>query len=225
MEDKSMTQKNLAPAPDRRFLPAMGKRWLLPLYDPFTRFAGVAAVHGALLARAEVGPGDRVLDIGCGTGSLLVTLGRKEPDAVLTGLDPDPAALGRARRKAARAGVQVSLDRGFADELPYPDASLDRVLSSMMLHHLDRADRARALTEAHRVLRPGGRFVLIDAAHSTGGHQHRMGGHLGRKMASNGEPSEEALRASVGSAGFSAVQLTVEPLTRLGPVVLLTATP
>ena len=52
-----------------------------------------------------------------------------------------------------------------------------------------------------------------------------MGGHLGRKMASNGEPSEEALRASVGSAGFSAVQLTVEPLTRLGPVVLLTATP
>ncbi len=158
-----MTQENLAPAPDRRFLPAMGKRWLLPLYDPFTRFAGVAAVHGALLARAEVGPGNRVLDIGCGTGSLLVTLGRKEPDAVLTGLDPDPAALGRARRKAARAGVQVSLDRGFADELPYPDASLDRVLSSMMLHHLDPADRARALAEAHRVLRPGGRFVLIDA--------------------------------------------------------------
>lgn len=219
-----MTQDNLAPAPDRRFLPAMGKRWLLPLYDSFTRFAGVAAVHGALLARAEVGPGDRVLDIGCGTGSLLVTLGRKEPDAVLTGLDPDPAALRRARRKAARAGVQVSLDRGFADELPYPDASLDRVLSSMMLHHLDPADRVRALAEAHRVLRPGGRFVLVDAAHSASGH-HRMGGHLSRKMASKGEPSEEALRALLESAGFSAVELTVEPLTRLGPVVLLTAAP
>lgn len=218
-----MNQQNSTAARDRSFLPAMGKRWLLPLYDPFTRLAGVRSVHGELLARADVRPGKRVLDIGCGTGTLLVALGRQQPDAVLTGLDPDPAALGRARRKAARADVRLTLDRGYADELPYPDASLDRVLSSMMLHHLDPTDRARALGEVNRVLRPGGRFVLADAAHSAG-NDHRMRGHLHRRMASRGEPSDGALRDLVESAGFSVVELTVEPITRLGPVVLLTAT-
>jgi ubiquinone/menaquinone biosynthesis C-methylase UbiE len=77
-------------------------------------------------------------------------------------MDPDPRALARAARKARRAGVAVRFDRGFAGALPYPDASFDRVLSSFMFHHLDLAEKQRALREVVRVLRPGGSLHLLD---------------------------------------------------------------
>jgi ubiquinone/menaquinone biosynthesis C-methylase UbiE len=70
--------------------------------------------------------------------------------------------LNRARRKLARVGPAVELEQGFADRLPYPDASVDRVLSSLMWHHLDAADKPQAVREIIRVLRPGGQLHLVD---------------------------------------------------------------
>lgn len=148
------------------YLPGMGKAWLLPLYDPLTRLLGVRGVHRELLERAQLAPGLRVLEIGCGTGNLALAAKRREPDAEVTGLDPDPAALDRGRRKAARARVSVRFDQGFAQALPYADGSFDRVLSSLMLHHLDDADRPRALREVRRVLAPGGSLHVLDFAGS-----------------------------------------------------------
>lgn len=155
------------PAPG--YLPAMGRPWLLPLYDPFTRLLGARRVHRELLDRAGLRPGARVLEIGCGTGNLILAAKRRCPDAEVTGLDPDPAALRVVRRKAGRAGLAVSLDRGYATELPYPDGSVDRVLSAFMLHHLAAADVPRALAEVRRVLRPGGELHIVDLA--PGGHR------------------------------------------------------
>lgn len=86
---------------ERPYLPAMGKRWLLPLYDPFTRLAGVGRMHEQLLDRARIQPGQEILEIGCGTGNLLLALARRRTDVRLVGIDPDPDALRRARRKAA----------------------------------------------------------------------------------------------------------------------------
>jgi ubiquinone/menaquinone biosynthesis C-methylase UbiE len=146
------------------YLPGMGRDWLLPLYDPLTRLAGAARLHEGLADRANIQPGHRVLEIGCGTGNLLLTVARRHPDAAVIGIDPDPAALRRARRKAARAGLPVRLDRGFAGELPFPDGSIDRVLSSLMLHHLDDDEKTRAMHEIRRVLRPGGQLHLVDFA-------------------------------------------------------------
>src|SRR3954451_2284585 len=125
------------PAAGRRFLPGMGRDWLLPLYDPFTRLIGVEAAHRKLADQAEVASADRVLEIGCGTGNLALLVKRMRPQLEVAGLDPDPKALARAERKARRAGLALALDRGFADELPYPDARFDRVLSSLMFHHLE----------------------------------------------------------------------------------------
>lgn len=113
-------------------------------------------VHAALLDRAEVRPAQRVLEIGCGPGDLLMALGRRVPGAELTGIDPDLPALRRARRKASRRNIQVRFERAYADELPYPDDSFDRVLSSYMLHHLDAEQQVAAMREVARVLRPGG---------------------------------------------------------------------
>ena len=150
-----------APA-DNHYLPGMGRDWLLPLYDPLTRALGLDAAHRALADGAGLAPGRRVLEVGCGTANLSLLVKRMHPDVDMVGLDPDPGALERARRKARRRGVAVQLDRGFAEELPYPDASFDRVLSAFMFHHLRPTARPTALREVARVLRPGGSLHLVD---------------------------------------------------------------
>ena len=144
-----------SPMADRRYLPAAGKSWLLPLYDPLTRLIGAGAAHRKLAEQAELGSARRVLEIGCGTGNLVLLVKRMDPRLEVTGLDPDPRALARPGRKARRAKLALQLDRGFADQLPYPDGCFDRVLSSLMFHHLDAGQRVASLREVRRVLRPG----------------------------------------------------------------------
>lgn len=156
---------------EQSYLPAMGQHWLGFLYDPLTRLWGVPRVHAQLLDRAGVRPGHRVLEIGCGTGNLLLSLARRTEGVQLQGIDPDESALRRARRKARRAGAEISFERAFAGRLPVPDAGLDRVLSSLMLHHLDAAESARAFGEIRRVLRPGGEVHIVDIAGLAPGHR------------------------------------------------------
>jgi ubiquinone/menaquinone biosynthesis C-methylase UbiE len=170
------------------YLPAMGRDRLLPFYDPFTWLLGVPRVHRRLIDLAGIEPAQRVLEIGCGTGNLALRAQRMHPDAEVVGIDPDPLALARARRKAERKGLSVRWDRGTAGELPYPDGSVDRVLSAFMFHHLDDAEKRRALDEVRRVLKPGGQLHLVDFA----GHQH---GRLGRGM-----QRHERLRDNAGEA-------------------------
>jgi ubiquinone/menaquinone biosynthesis C-methylase UbiE len=159
----------------RAFLPGMRHEWLLPLYDPLNRLLGVGLIRRQLLDQAGLRPGQRVLEIGCGTGTLLLAAKQAQPAAVVVGLDPDLAALARASRKARRRGLAVQLDRGHADELPYADDSMDVVLSSFMLHHVPADQREPAMREVRRVLRPGGALHLVDVGGSgERGHRHRF---------------------------------------------------
>src|SRR3982750_2466315 len=103
---------------ERRYLPAAGRDLFLPLYDPLTRLFGFQKALDTLIDQAALQPGAAILDIGCGTGTLLVTIKRRYRDVDVIGLDPDPKALAIAARKAMRAGVPVRFDRGFADALP-----------------------------------------------------------------------------------------------------------
>src|SRR5262245_37024230 len=123
---------------DRPFVPGLGKGLLTPLYDLVHRLSGLGRVHREMIRTADPRPGQRALDVGCGTGNLLLALARERPGVELVGLDPDERALAVARRKARRARAAVDWRRGFAQELPFPDASVDRVFSSLMLHHLGR---------------------------------------------------------------------------------------
>jgi ubiquinone/menaquinone biosynthesis C-methylase UbiE len=146
----------------RTYLPAAGHDWLLPLYDPFVKLFGGDAVHRALLKQAALRPSQRVLDVGCGTGTLATMIKRLHPDVEVVGLDPDPKVLARARRKAARAALSIRFDQGFADELPYPEASFDRALSSFMFHHLPPDEKGRMLRAVRRILKSGGEFHMLD---------------------------------------------------------------
>jgi len=147
---------------DRDYLPAMSRHMPLAFYDAFTRLLGAQDAHWRLIAQAGIEPGSTVLEIGCGTGNVLLLAARAVPGATLIGLDPDPRVLAIAARKARRAGVNMQLGQGYADRLPYPDGSVDRVLSALMLHHMPVAQQHEALREVRRVLAPGGRLHLLD---------------------------------------------------------------
>jgi ubiquinone/menaquinone biosynthesis C-methylase UbiE len=148
----------------RHFVPAAGRDLFLPLYDPLTKLLGADRARQALIDQADLLPGQNVLDVGCGTGTLVLQIRRSFPGVEVVGLDPDPKALARAKRKAERQGAAVRFDQGFADALPYPDSSFDRVFSSVMFHHLESAEKEKMLREVRRVLKPGGSFHLMDFA-------------------------------------------------------------
>ena len=88
----------------RPYIPAAGHDWSLPLYDPFVKLLGADRARRALLDQAAIRPSQRVLDIGCGTGSLVILLKRLHPDVDVVGLDPDPKALARAQTKSGTSG-------------------------------------------------------------------------------------------------------------------------
>lgn len=184
------------------YLPAMGRDRLLPLYDPFTWLLGAPRIHRRLVELAAVEPGHRVLEVGCGTGNLVLRAQRMHPGAELVGIDPDPLALARARRKAARSGWTVRFDQGKAGELPYPDESMDRVLSAFMFHHLDDAEKRRALAEVRRVLRPGGQLHLVDI----GGHHHGPFGHRMQRNEHLRDNAGEGIPDRIREAGFTDVR-------------------
>jgi ubiquinone/menaquinone biosynthesis C-methylase UbiE len=173
--------------PRRPFVPGMGLRWLLPLYDPFTGLLGLDRARRSLLLQSDLRPGHRVLDIGCGTGSLAVLAKQLFPDVEVIGVDPDEKALARATRKARRVGAPIQFDRGFSDALDYPDASFDRVFSSFMFHHLGRDEKARTLREIRRVLKADGSLHLLDfGGPDSAGHRSRLPGvHSHHRLTDN----------------------------------------
>lgn len=237
---------------DREFLPGMGKPWLLPFYDVFSRLAGVRALHDRAAALADVAPGEVVLDVGCGTAALSLAVLRAQPEARVTGLDPDSAALRTAARKAARRRVSLTLVQGFADRLPTADGSLDHIVSSLALHHVPDEGRILFGREAFRVLRPGGTVTIVDFGSSDradgggpghgGGHGaarghgrlrgHGSGGHGGAgrgHSAVAGNPHtarnlEGGLVRLLTDAGFADAREVAHQEHRYGPITFVQAT-
>ena len=185
----------------RSFVPAMGVEWLLPLYDPFTALLGLVRARRELLLQADLRPGHRVLDVGCGTGSLIVLAKQMFPGVQVVGLDPDEKALARAARKARRAGVAVQLERCFSDALDHAAASFDRVLSSFMFHHLERHEKEGTLRAIRRVLKNDGSLHLVDfgGAESAGRRSHAVL-HAHHKLADNDERTMLELMTDAGLA-------------------------
>ncbi|MFI0448856.1 class I SAM-dependent methyltransferase [Actinomadura sp. 6N118] len=227
---------------DRPFLPGAGKTWLLPFYDAFTRVAGVRALHERAVELAGIEPGQAVADIGCGTGNLSFAVLEAQPGARVTGLDPDADALRRAARKARRRGVALTLVQGYADRIPAFDASLDHVVSSLALHHIDDDGRNAFAHDALRALRPGGRVTVVDfggpasnvedTGHPTHGHGliHALR-HLPRLIRSRVAHSPVVARnhgdgivALLAQAGFSDAREVAHTDHRFGRVTFVQAT-
>jgi len=115
-----------------------------------------------LVEQARVRLGQRVLDLGCGTGTLTILVKKAAPAATVVGLDGDPEALALAREKAAREGVEIEFQEALAWEAPFEPASFDRVVSSLVFHHLTTENKRRTLRKIRDWLRPGGELHVAD---------------------------------------------------------------
>jgi ubiquinone/menaquinone biosynthesis C-methylase UbiE len=120
----------------------------------------------------ELRPGDRVLDVGCGTGRLSrVFAERVAPTGSVDGIDAAVEMIKRASSKARKRGVPATFQVAFAQELPFPDASFDAVACILALHHVAEDDQQTAVEEMYRVLKPGGQ-LLIAEFHKGPGRRH-----------------------------------------------------
>jgi ubiquinone/menaquinone biosynthesis C-methylase UbiE len=200
-----------------RYVPAAGRFGITALYDTTVALTMREQRWRPALARAAMaGARDAdVLDAGCGTGALTHELARAAPGARVTGLDGDPAVLARARRRLARC-PGVTLREGRADDLPFENGAFDRVTCALLLHHLSPATQRRALGEARRVLRPGGRLHVADWGRPRG-PLGPAGALLLRALdgfENTGPPVRGELPGMLREAGFAGVAVT----RRLGVV-------
>ena len=211
-----------ATAPRRDYLPAAGRDAFLPFYDRLTALLGIAGLHRTLIEQADLADGQRLLEIGCGTGNLAIRTKRAHPGVEVVGSDPDPLALARAQRKAGGLDA-ISFDRGYAQRLPYPDAGFDRVLSAFMLHHLDRDTKAAAAAEVLRLLRPGGSLHVVDFT----GQQHGVHGFLAQRMVKSGHVADNAdggLVRLLEAAGFDCEVVSARRHPVMGGIAFYRAT-
>ena len=149
---------------------------------------------------ANLQPGDAVLDVGCGTGTLAMEVARRVGRAGrVAGIDPGTQQIARARAKAARRHVPIEFQIGVIEQLPFPDQTFDVVLSTLMMHHLPASLKRQGLAEIARVLKPGGRLIIADFKRK----QERQG--QAARFHAGGSDMQD-LAALVKDAGFSEVE-------------------
>lgn len=163
------------------------------------------------IALAGVHPGERVLDVGCGTGTLALEIASRVGGAGrVTGIDPSPEQIARARAKAARRHMPIEFQEGVIERLTFPDQTFDVVLSTLMMHHLPHSLKRQGLAEIARVLKPRGRLVIADFTRK----QERAG--LAARFHAGGSDIHD-LVALVTEAGFERVEIEEMRPSRLSP--------
>ncbi len=146
-----------------KYIPALSYDWLTPYYDPVVRLTTREKVFKkALVEQAKIKAEHRVLDLACGTGTLTILIKNTQPQAAIIGIDGDTKILEIAKTKAKESGVEIKFDKGMSFDLPYEDASFDRVVSSLFFHHLTRENKLKTLREVKRVLKSNGEFHIAD---------------------------------------------------------------
>jgi len=144
-------------------------RWA-SFYDAFTNIltlGHIGMLRTMTVDHAQLKSGDKVLDVGCGTGGVTIPAKQRVgKTGEATGIDPAPEMIAVAKKKAARANLEIDFRIGVIESLPYADSTFDVVTSSLMMHHLPNQLRVKGLAEVRRVLKPGGRLLIAEMSRS-----------------------------------------------------------
>jgi len=152
----------------RNFTPALGLSALTPLYDGAIRLlTRERAWRTAFLDQIDPRPGERVIDVGCGTGSLAILLKKAAPELHVVGMDPDDGVLERARAKAEAAGVEIEWRRGFARDAGAMGPVFDKAVSSLVFHQVPMTEKEAGIAAMVAAVRPGGEVHIADYATQT----------------------------------------------------------
>lgn len=144
----------------KTFLPAAHFDVLTPCYDPFARLL-FGRIYRDIAKTIHPKTGQKILDIGCGSGLLIQALKQVEPEMDITGIDIDPQILVIETRKFRRKAIDAKLIQGSATNIPLQE-KFDVIVSTLMIHHLQKEQKIAMLREARRLLKPDGAFYLFD---------------------------------------------------------------
>ena len=206
---------------EKRYIPALSFRWLTPLYDPLLKWVmREETFKRKLIQHANIQPKMKVLDLGCGTGTLTLMLKRAHPEAEVTGMDGDPEVLDIARDKSR--GADIQWDEGLAPSLPYPDSVFDRVVTSLVIHHLVTDDKRRAFKEIYRVLKPRGKLYVLDFGAPHSSLTHFMTKYM-RRLEEAADNFDGLIPRFVAEAGFGSVKEAENFVTVFGPLSIIQA--
>lgn len=191
------------------FTPALGYHWLTGLYDAIvTLTMPIARIHTRLVDILHPQADERILDFGFGTAAVSLSIKERMPDVVLTGVDIDPNVRQYALRNAERKGVPLTLDLYDGGRLPYDDATFDKVVSSLVFHHLDAATKLHCLQEIQRILKPTGILVVGDWGKPSNQFQRWLflAVQLFDGFSTTGENLQGLLPKSLETVGFTALE-------------------
>ncbi len=206
---------------EKRYIPALSFRWLTPLYDPLLKWVmREETFKRKLIQHANIQPHMKVLDLGCGTGTLTVMLKRAQPEAYITGVDGDPEVLDIARKKSE--GVNIQWNEGLASSLPYPDSAFDRVVTSLVIHHLVTDDKREAFKEIFRVLKPRGELYILDFGAQHSSLTRFMTTYM-RHLEETADNFDGLIPRFVAEAGFGSVKEAENFVTVFGPLSIIQA--
>lgn len=211
---------------ERGYVPPLRFRALTRFYDGVVRLTTrEAAWRPRLVEQAGLASGLRILDLGCGTGSLTLRLAQAAPCAEIVGLDADAEALAIAEAKLRAAGVRARLEHALAQEAVFPDGHFDRVVSGLFFHHITPATRVQVLARARAWLAPEGELHVADWG-KPGGALSRAAFGLVRVLdgfENTRDQAREGLAPSLVRAGFTRVRETGRVPTVFGILSLYAA--
>jgi ubiquinone/menaquinone biosynthesis C-methylase UbiE len=200
------------------YIPALSFKWLTPLYDPLLKWGmREETFKRKLIQQANIQPRMKVLDLGCGTGTLTLMLKQTHPEAEVTGMDGDPQVLDIAREKSR--GTNIQWDEGLTSSLPYPESVFDRVVTSLVIHHLTVDDKRRAFKEIYRVLKPRGELHVLDFGAPHSFIPNLMTKYM-RRLEEAADNFDGLIPRFITEAGFGSVKEALNFVTIFGPLSL-----
>jgi len=208
------------------YIPALKFHSLTRFYDHVVRLTTRERVFKkALINQVTAKEDEKLLDVGCGTGTLIQMLAHQQPKLIITGLDADRNALNQAMVKVKSLDTYITLEHGYAQQIPFVSKTFDIATSSLFFHHLTKEQKQKTFNEIYRTLKPGGRLHIADWGKPASRYQ-RILFYLIQILdgfETTSDNVQGALPNMIFKAGFLDIEETSCIATPLGTIRLLKA--